>query len=54
MSILTHFKGNSSIRLKLFSHDVNGEFMRVSTLSMFLKGVMPKWEDPANKEGGEY
>ena len=28
--------------------------MKVSTLSMFLKDVMPKWEDPANVNGGEY
>lgn len=28
--------------------------MRISTLSMFQTGVMPKWEDPANATGGEY
>ncbi len=36
------------------SHFVNGNQMRVATLSIFLKDVMPKWEDPANTNGGEY
>lgn len=28
--------------------------MRINTLSIFQKGVLPKWEDPVNAQGAEY
>eukprot|EP00343_Euplotes_focardii_P008377 CAMPEP_0205822844 /NCGR_PEP_ID=MMETSP0206-20130828/14280_1 /ASSEMBLY_ACC=CAM_ASM_000279 /TAXON_ID=36767 /ORGANISM="Euplotes focardii, Strain TN1" /LENGTH=204 /DNA_ID=CAMNT_0053119465 /DNA_START=10 /DNA_END=624 /DNA_ORIENTATION=+ len=41
---------------KLFSnyYEIKGREEKVSTLAMFKTGIIPAWEDEANKEGGEY
>lgn len=38
----------------MYRYEIKGDVKRISTLSMFLTGVVPTWEDPANKNGGEY
>jgi len=34
--------------------DDDGQKYMVSGVMLFKHGVMPKWEDPVNKEGGEF
>lgn len=32
----------------------NGSIKEISSLSLFKKGILPKWEDPVNKYGAEF
>eukprot|EP00347_Sterkiella_histriomuscorum_P023494 403334433 len=36
------------------TYDIKGDIKRISTLSMFRKGIEPQWEDKQNTKGGEY
>ena len=35
-------------------YEINGFEQRVTTLSMFKTDILPQWEDPANKLGGDF
>jgi hypothetical protein len=42
------------INILHYRYTINGEDKRISTLALFKKGIVPKFEDPANKKGGEF
>lgn len=45
---------NTMVNCELRRYDIKGNPMRISTISMFLKGIEPRWEDKINTKGGEF
>ena len=43
------------MNIKPYYENDNGNGIReVSSISLFRKGILPKWEDPKNVNGGEF